>query len=136
MNARILIALWFASTLSLAWGNEIVYVPRNPSFGGNPNNGPGLLSSAQLQNKYDKDPDQTSKSALDQFNDTLQSIVLSRLASSISGGLFDPTTGNLVPGSITTSNFTIVITDLGGGRLRITTTDRSTGASTNFEVTQ
>jgi curli production assembly/transport component CsgF len=121
---------------ALAPATDLVYVPRNPAFGGNPLNGSILLQEAQVQNHYSTDPSQKPQTALDQFNSTLQSIILGRLASAIAGNVFDPTTGKLVPGTINTSQFTITITDLGGGKLNITTIDRTTGQQTTFEVSQ
>lgn len=118
---------------------EIVYTPVNPSFGGNPLNGQVLLNSANAQNEY-TDPrlEQTlsrltGQSQLDLFNQRLQALILDRIASSVSGSLFDAG-GNLVPGQIETSTFIISIVDIGGGLLLITTTDKVTGASTSFEI--
>lgn len=117
---------------------EQVYTPNNPSFGGNPLNGAVLLNSANAQNRF-KAPSSSSSSqassALESFNIRLQAMVLDRLATSLTGGLFD-SAGNLIPGTINTSNFTINIVDIGNGMLRITTTDRVTGASTSFEVSR
>lgn len=117
---------------------EIVYQPVNPSFGGNPLNGPNLLNSANAQNKL-TDPNaptffgRTSQSQLDLFNQRLQSLILDRIASSLTGSLFDAD-GNLQPGHVETSTFIIDIVDLGNSRLLITTTDKTTGASTSFEI--
>ena len=63
---------------------ELVYTPINPSFGGNPNNAPGLLAQANAQNKF-KAP---VKSDLDAFNDNLQKAILSRLSSQALTNLF------------------------------------------------
>jgi curli production assembly/transport component CsgF len=122
-----------------AHATEIVYTPVNPSFGGNPLNGTVLMNSANAQNEY-TDPKLeetlsrlTGRSQLDLFNQRLQALILDRIASSISGSLFDAS-GNLVPGQIETSTFIISIDDIGGGLLLITTTDKVTGASTSFEI--
>lgn len=122
-----------------AQATEIVYTPVNPSFGGNPLNGAMLLNSANAQNEF-TDPQfasalsrLTGQSQLDLFNQRLQSLILDRIASSISGSLFD-SSGNLVPGQVETTSFIISIVDLGGGILLITTTDKVTGASTSFQV--
>lgn len=121
------------------YATEIVYVPNNPSFGGSPLNGPVLLNSANAQNKH-TDPSFSralsalnGRSSLDQFNQRLQSMILDRLATSISGNLFDGS-GNLQPGTVDTSGFSITIVDQGGGMLLITTVDKSTGASTSFQI--
>lgn len=122
-----------------AQATEIVYTPINPSFGGNPLNGTVLMNSANAQNEYtDPKLEQTlsrltDRSQLDLFNQRLQALILDRIASSISGSLFDAS-GNLVPGQIETSTFIISIVDIGGGLLLITTTDKVTGASTSFEI--
>lgn len=125
-----------------AAATELVYVPVNPSFGGNPNNGPGLLASALATNKHKEisasglgASSLLNQSPLDQFNQTLERTVLSRLASSATSQLIGAD-GKLMPGTFATTNFTITVTDIGGGMLRILTTDKTSGASTSFEVGQ
>jgi curli production assembly/transport component CsgF len=44
--------------------------------------------------------------------------------------------GNLIPGTVNTGNYSIQISDLGGGMLQITTTDKVTGDSTSFQVSK
>lgn len=122
-----------------AQATEIVYQPVNPSFGGNPLNGPHLLNMANIQNRYPVDPNapplfgRGAQSQLDLFNQRLQSLILDRIANSVTSSLFDAN-GNLQPGTIETSTFLISIVDIGGGLLLITTTDKTTGASTSFEI--
>ncbi len=118
---------------------EMVYTPVNPSFGGSPLNGPVLLNSANAQNSH-KAPASSSAlsgykapSALDNFNQRLQSTILDRMASKLTSSIFDAS-GNLIPGVVETSTFKIVIADLGNGLLQITTTDKATGASTTFQI--
>jgi curli production assembly/transport component CsgF len=118
-----------------AVATELVYQPVNPAFGGSPLNGAVLLNNAQAQNKT-KDPDAPSlhpKSALQQFNDTLQRSILSQLASAATSKVIGAD-GLLVPGSVETGDFRISIVDTGDGMLTITTTDKTTGASTSFQV--
>jgi len=118
---------------------DLVYRPLNPAFGGDPLNGSILLNNAQAQNnKKDAEAAQAGagaaqRTALQQFADTLQRSILSRIAASVSGGLFDAA-GQLVPGTVDTNDFSITIADLGGGALQITTTDKATGQSTSFLV--
>ena len=119
-----------------AAATELIYTPVNPVFGGNPLNGPVLLNNAQAQNDK-KDPDaalSSQKSSLQQFNETLQRSILSRLASAASGQLV--VNNEIVPGSFKTEDFEINIVPLGAGILEITTTDLSTGQSTVFRVNQ
>lgn len=116
---------------SHGFASELVYQPVNPSFGGNALNGTYLLNSANAQNDI-KDPD-LDTSGLEDFNDSLQRSILSRLTSALSGRLVD-SDGNFVPGIVETGDFIIEITDIGDGEIRVTTTERSTGESTTFIV--
>ncbi len=126
-----------------SWATEMVYYPLNPSFGGSPLNGPVLMQSAEAQNKH-KDPDMDrdtgmmgqpvmkEPSALENFNRMLENSILNRLSASAVNAII----GNdgFQPGTITTGNFTVVVTDIGNGMLRITTTDIRTNASTSFDI--
>ncbi|HJV84720.1 MAG TPA: curli assembly protein CsgF [Noviherbaspirillum sp.] len=132
--------LAFGLGMSGVRAGELVYTPVNPSFGGNPLNGSILLNAAQAQNKT-KDPDAppppktTQQTSLQQFNDILERSVLNRLASAVASNIMGPN-GQLVPGTINTGDFMVQISDLGGGLLQVTTTDRATGATTSFQVGQ
>ena len=129
--------------------SPLVYTPVNPSFGGNPNNGPVLMNSAQTQNKT-KDPEveaakaqaaaasgatgtSVSSTLLQHFNQSLQRTILSRLSISATNSLIG-NNGNLVPGTVDTGDFLIQILDQGGGLLRVITTDKATGESVSFQV--
>ncbi|MBN3796449.1 curli assembly protein CsgF [Burkholderia sp. Ac-20392] len=121
-----------------AWSSTLVYQPNNPNFGGNPANGPNLLNEANAQNKH-TDPSlsayssPTSTSSLDQFNAQLQQAILSRVAGSVTNSIVG-TNGELKPGTISTGNFTIVVSAAGNGSLQVTTTDKTTGATSTFIV--
>lgn len=122
-----------------AQATELIYTPVNPAFGGNPLNSSTLLNAANAQNKH-KDPAEALNSRLNQtplqqFNETLQRSILSRVASAATGQVLDAG-GRLVPGIVDSANFRIAVVDLGGGKLQITTTDKTTGVSTAFEVSQ
>lgn len=113
--------------------SELVYVPTNPVFGGTPLNGSAFLSAAQMTNKH-KDPSATGRqNALQQFTDMLERSVLSQLAAAATSGVMG-SGGKLRPGSVETGNFRIDIVDAGGGVLTITTTDKTTGAATSFQI--
>ena len=120
-----------------ALASELVYTPVNPSFGGSPFNGANLLNSAQATNKH-QDPSAANnrsyfdQTPLQQFNDNLERSILSQLSSAATSGIIAG--GKIVPGSVQTGNFNITISDLGGGLLQITTTDKVSGASTSFQV--
>ncbi len=122
---------------------DMVYVPVNPAFGGNPLHGPNLLSSAQAGNRY-HDPSRPSpslsgalsgQSTLQQFNDILQRSILNRIATATASGIVGGD-GKLIPGAIDTRDFHIEIVDLGGGLLQIKTTDKANGSSTSFQISQ
>lgn len=133
-------------TLLLAmpmWATELVYVPVNPVFGGNPLNGSTLLGIAQAINTHTEDPNRpglsgagfTPPTALEQFNDILQRTILGRVAAATTSSIVG-NDGRLIPGQVETTDFRINIVDLGGGLLQIVTTDKLTGASTSFQVSQ
>lgn len=122
-----------------AMASELVYHPYNPSFGGNPLNGSVLLNSALATRKH-KAPDLDSdryeieeKSPLDQLNETLERLIVSRMASAASFAILDEQ-GNFIPGTLETQNFIITVTDTGGNTLTVTTYDKTTGATTTVEV--
>ena len=117
--------------------SDLIYTPVNPNFGGYPSNGGNLLATANATNRH-ADAGRSSffdQSPLAQFNQTLERTVLSQLASAATSKLIGAD-GKLVPGTFTTANFVITVVDLGNGQLRITTTDKGTGATTSFEVMQ
>ena len=122
--------------VAAANATTLVYQPANPNFGGNAANGQNLLNEANAQNKY-TDPSlsnfTSSQSTLEQFNNELQQAILSRVASSITSSIVG-TDGSLKPGTINTGNFSISITQISSGQLQVTTTDKTTGASTTFIV--
>ena len=133
-----------ALALSLhAQATEMVYVPVNPAFGGNPLHGPNLLATAQAINNY-KDASRagvsvvgslSGQSALQQFNELLQRSILNRIATASASSVIG-SDGKLIPGSMDTRDFKIEILDLGGGLLQIKTTDKTNGSSTSFQVSQ
>jgi curli production assembly/transport component CsgF len=133
-----LIALVAMTAVSpYAWSSTLVYQPNNPNFGGNPANGPNLLNEANAQNKH-TDPSlsantSSTTSSLDQFNAQLQQAILSRVAGSVTNSIVG-TNGELKPGTISTGNFTIVVSQAGNGNLQVTTTDKTTGATSTFIV--
>jgi curli production assembly/transport component CsgF len=94
------------------------------------------LSQAKAQDTHedpDTENDLNELSDLDKFNNLLQRVILSRLASAITSSIIGEG-GELIPGTIETSDFIIEIVDAGGGILNITTTDILTGDTTSFEI--
>jgi curli production assembly/transport component CsgF len=61
--------------------------------------------------------------------------MLSRISSAVTSSIISDT-GSLIPGTVETTDFIITISDLGGGILQITTTDKISGESTSFQISQ
>ena len=136
--SRLLLVLAVALGSSTALAGSLVYTPVNPTFGGAADNGAYLLSTANAVNKHGApatDSSLTGTTTLQMFNEELQQAILSRLATSVTSTIVG-TNGQLQPGTITTGNFTIQVTQIGTGMLQVTTTDNSTGQSTTFQVSQ
>lgn len=135
---RIALLLSAASLAAPSTASELIYYPRNPSFGGNPAYGHVLLNST-LATKTHTDPgldDQMGleeKTPLEQFNETLERQVVNRLTAAATSKIMGPN-GNLIPGNLETDNFIINVADMGNGMLNVTTTDKLTGATTAFMV--
>ena len=133
LHARIFVGALLAISLLLSTAavqaTDLVYTPTNPSFGGNPINASGLLAVAQAQNGFKA----ATNSPLQNFNNSLQQAILSRLTTQSLATLFGKSS-TLVPGTYDTSAYTITITDGGDGSLTIATRDKSTGAVVSFQV--
>ena len=119
-----LVALLFShATLS----SELIYIPKNPNFGGNPLNANGLLANAQAQNKL-TDPSSSSarpRTALERFTESIQSRAFSTLFSNAF------TKG--ANGVLTTDDFTVILDNV-DGVLTVTTTDLNTGDVTEIVI--
>jgi curli production assembly/transport component CsgF len=102
----------------------------NPSFGGDPGNGPFLLNEASAQNN--KHPDPTpAKSALDQFNQTLNNQILYRLSAKLVDAAFGES--GLQPGRYQMGSFVVDVAT-GADGLTINILDTSSGAATTVQV--
>jgi curli production assembly/transport component CsgF len=114
-----------------AWGvvpnavaGELVYVPTNPTFGGNPNNAAGLMAAAAAQNDY-KAPEKT---AAERFASSLQSSILSRLTRNAMDQLFDDNDQPRVGEKVTAGDFTVEFKEE-GGELKLIVIDASNGGA-------
>lgn len=77
----------FFSTPS--FGQDLVYEPVNPSFGGNSFNSAHLLAIANAQNDFDPpEEESTSQDDLDRFVRSLQSRLLSSLSTQVANAIF------------------------------------------------
>lgn len=115
-----------------AAGQELVYTPVNPSFGGDSFNSAHLLGIANAQNDY-RDPDstQTGNSQVDQFLRQLQSRLLSSLAAQVNDAIFGENPQE--SGTITFGDQSITFVRLLDS-VALTITDSTTGAVTEISI--
>ena len=85
MQRLVLTFAFLLTATALSWGQSFIYRPVNPNFGGNTFNYSWQLSSAQAQDR-NVDPAQrrtslttTTNSTLDNFSQSIQSQILSRI---------------------------------------------------------
>ncbi len=132
---------WFAAWLMLclcaasSQAGELVYVPTNPTFGGNPNNASGLMAAASAQNDY-KAPvaPKTTQTALEKFTAAVQTRLLSRLTADTVDALY-PTDGNPnFDTPVTVGNFTVTLKEGDNNSVIMVTTDITTGKTTEIMV--
>lgn len=132
MSTRFLYcALLCFSFGSEATASELQFNFFNPSFGGNPGNSAHLLGLAGPQNQYIEQREESTP--LEEFNDRLQRSLLGRITSAITSDIVDQD-GNIQPGVFETIDYTINITDIGDGMIRIETIDKLTGDKTVIEI--
>ncbi len=114
----------------VSFGQQMVYKPVNPNFGGDTFNYQQLLSSANAQNSF-KDPSLTSDSSgLEQFSENLNRQILGQL----SRILFSQQLGDgLTPGTYNFGTLSLEIFDSAEG-LVINILDTSTGEETQIIV--
>lgn len=122
-----LIAISFAGVSG--YGQQLVYTPVNPNFGGNPMNYSGLLASANAQNQFDDKNNLFNSSLLDNFSETVKRQILSQL----SRKLFDENEdlSNLESGTFEIGGLIISIDDTRTGTV-IRIIDNETGEVTEI----
>ncbi len=136
LSIGLLLTLLGLAHMGAALASPLVYVPVNPSFGGNPLNGSTLLGEAQAQNDYKAPVNQrTPAERLEAFEQALQNAVLSRVQSAAIRQIVN-IDGGLIPGTVETTDFIITVSQVTNGRVTITTTDKTTGQESSFEILQ
>ena len=115
---------------TVAYGQQLVYKPVNPMFGGDTFNYQQLLASANAQNSF-TDPDSRSRlSGIDQFGENLNRQILGQLSRT----LFSDQLGEgLQPGSFTFGTLALEIFESAEG-LVINILDTNTGEQTQIIV--
>ena len=121
------IALAFGT---FAYGQQLVYKPVNPMFGGDTFNYQQLLASANAQNSFVDPNARSNASGLDQFGENLNRQILGQ----ISRSLFSDQLGDgLQPGSFTFGTLALEIFESAEG-LVINILDTNTGEQTQIIV--
>ena len=131
----VLAASVMASTTA---ATELVYQPKNPSFGGNPNFGAVMLNNAQAQNSTasaDGRVRREPRTARERFEERLERAVLSQISRAVRTELFDED-GALQEGTFNAGDFTVEVREGAEGQLTIITEDLITGDRTEFEIGQ
>ncbi|GGG48548.1 curli production assembly/transport component CsgF [Hymenobacter glacieicola] len=137
---RVALVVTLALGAHCAVGQDLVYEPKNPSFGGgNTFNYAWLLSSAQAQNTID-DPAATvnnpfQQDPLKQFEQNLNQQILGQLAQRLIGNQFGSGSNGqgLQAGNYTVGSYQINVVPSNGG-FSIQITDTSTGNQTTVTV--
>ncbi len=82
MKSFIITILLIFTATTYSVGQELVYRPKNPAFGGDTFNYQWLLSSAEAQNQFTEDPnsDRNSRTELERFTESLNNQLLSQIS--------------------------------------------------------
>jgi len=114
-----------------AAAQDMVYRPKNPSFGGNPFNSDHLRALAEIQRqaerrRFDTDP-------IDDFSDTLQRRLLSELARDITDAIFGENPQE--EGTFTIEGLIVSFRRI-GGQVEVTIDDGETRTTISLPSTQ
>lgn len=121
-----------ALSLQAAGASGLVYTPVNPSFGGNPNNGPNLMGIATAQNNTQAPS--TKLSPIQRFQNSLQQSILNAVLTGIKSALVKAD-GTLNDGTYAAGIYQITVeTNTDTGMVTITTTDTTNNAKVSFTV--
>jgi curli production assembly/transport component CsgF len=124
----------FLTVAGRTYGQDFVYTPKNPAFGGNPYNYSWLLSSAQAQNKIKEassNPLSTTADPLKDFAQSLNRQILSQLSRQIVSKQFGEDA--LKSGTYILGDYQIEVGDQSDG-INVTILDNKTGSQTTVSV--
>lgn len=115
---------------------ELIYVPVNPNFGGNPFNAGPLQTNAASQNSFTDPSDPVDLFGLGSIfpDDALDSLLQTQLATSRLNTIVDPNGFFIVGTTLTTGTSTFAVTAGAGGSNIVTVTNNATGAVSIFLV--
>lgn len=124
--------LFVVMNFSATRGQQMVYQPVNPNFGGNPMNYSGLLASAEAQNPFQEDGllGQFDQSPLSQFSDSVKRQILSELTGNLLGK-GETEQGGIEPGTSEVGGLVVKVEETRSGSV-ITIIDTDTGESTQI----
>ena len=128
INRVLFVCVCISCFIGTTQAQQLVYHPINPAFGGDTFNYQWLLSSAQVQNKYDNGV--KVNSPLDNFQNSLNSQILNQISQRIVGQIFGE--GNMKDGTYQYGQFKVNIQSLYDGIS--VTIGSSNGNSTNIKV--
>jgi len=120
-------------TAAAVEASELVYQPKNPTFGGNALNGSFLMNKAQAQNAT-QDPNRASaRDPLSNFEDSLTRQVLNQLSRRILDQAFG--TGELEAGGLFVyGDFEIEIITTNPDYIVVSIVNTDTGETTEIEI--
>ncbi len=126
MKSIVATIFFIFSMCSFSFGQDLVYRPKNPAFGGDTFNYQWLLNSAESQNKFtdDEDPGRDERSDLERFTESLNNQLLSQISRSLFNEQFGQ--DGLTEGTFSFGTLFIEIFPSGEG-LVINILDTSTG---------
>ncbi len=131
----LLVALFFCSLLpQMGFGQDLIYKPVNPAFGGDTFNYNWLLSSAQAQDLTEDTRTRSTandRNTLDDFTESLNRQLLSQLSRQLVSAQFGE--AGLEEGNYTIGNYQIDVTSTLDG-LSITVLDSSVGDQTQIII--
>lgn len=114
----------------LGVSEELRYEPVNPAFGGNPFNGPYLLSNATTQRQQSA-PKPERPSAVEEFSENIQRNLLSQISRNIADTILGEDakeSGHFVVGD------SVIDFHRDGGKVVVDVQDQATGAQTTIEL--
>ncbi len=129
MNRSFTIFLFFLG--GMVYGQQLVYTPKNPNFGGNTFNYQWLLSSAEAQNSFrEENPFGTDRTELEEFQSSLNRQLLGQLTMSV----FNAELGDgLREGTFNIGNLLLEVFETSEG-LVVNILDTQTGEQTQIIV--
>jgi curli production assembly/transport component CsgF len=134
LRLALLLGLLILGSRRPAAAQDLVYEPKNPSFGGgNTFNYSWLLSSAQAQNTIEDKTSNTSlqRDPLKEFEQSLNQQILGQLSRQLITSQFGE--GGVKEGTYTIGSYQVNVTPTGNG-MSVQITDSGTGNQTTITI--